>query len=456
MQQMPGIDLLAVADRFKNSYDASRQRGLQEQDRLQKLQIGQQAATGDFKGAASEAFKLGDLGTGTGMLQFQQGQDQAAAKTKADQQTRLAGALFAADTPEKWARVIQYAKGQGIPVDPQEENFANRDAFLGQIEGIAGQQSQANSDRTFNQTQTNENRTYNLDVQKFNASQKPKPAEPFTLGEGQIRYDANGNKIASGGPKTENAPPGFRWGPPDETGNPTLVPIQGGKEDLTNLIDPSTIEAMANNKIKPPSPGRNPGQRAMIMKEILKVNPKYDETKYEARQKQADNFAAGPLGATTRSLGVGVAHLEVLQGLGEALQNGDVQMVNAAKQEWAKQFGGAAPVSFDAAKAIVADEIAKGVIGGQNAQSDREALAASVQRASSPEQLKGVVTTFEQLMGGQLGGLRQQYQSVNPGATDFDERFLAPETSRILSQFSGGGDQGAPDPALENALKQYQ
>ena len=181
------------------------------------------------------------------------------------------------------------------------------------------------------------------------------------------------------------------------------------------------------------------------MHDVLAVNHKLDETKFESRQKQGEAFASGPLGKTTLSLGVGVAHLEVLQSLGDALQNGDVQAINSIKQEWARQFGGDAPPDFEAAKAIVADEIAKGVIGGQSAQSDRDTLAQSVRTASSPSQLRGVIQTFEQLMAGQLGGIRQQYESINPGANDFNERFLAPETIKVLDRFTGAAAAKAAD-----------
>jgi hypothetical protein len=56
-----------------------------------------------------------------------------------------------------------------------------------------------------------------------------KPGDGYTLGEGQVRFDANGNKIASGPPKSDadfNKPPtGYRW---TESG---LEAIPGGPAD---------------------------------------------------------------------------------------------------------------------------------------------------------------------------------------------------------------------------------
>lgn len=431
MQPGIGSDLFEIYKTYKTSKADAEQKN-------RMLEIGGLAGSGDYQGAAAKALGYGDLQTGNSLLQLAQGQK----KFDTEDRQQVAGALSAADTPQKWAATIAYLKQSGHKVTPEEENFTNRDAILGQAIGADGQLRQKNADRSFNAEQDYHNQSLGIDRQRLDISQQE-------LALKKKESDQNGGM---GDP-----PANYIWGPKTANGEPTLKPIQGGSAAPLDFNDPSTksyIELIANNKGKPPSAGRNPQVRADIIKAVLQVNPKWDETKFEARQKQADSFAAGPLGSTARSLGVGVAHLDVLQGLGDALQNGDVQMINAAKQEWSRQFGGEAPVDFEAAKSIVADEIAKGVIGGQNAQSDREALAASVRSSSSPQQLKGVITTFQQLMGGQLGGLRQQYQSVNPGANDFDERFLTPETARILEQFSGAG--GSNDPALEDALSKYQ
>ena len=146
-----------------------------------------------------------------------------------------------------------------------------------------------------------------------------------------------------------------------------------------------------------------------------------------------------------------MAHLGVLKQLGDALQTGDVQAINSAKQAWQQQFGGAAPTDYNLAKSIVADEVAKSVIGGQNAQSDRETLASNLKAANSPDQMAGVIKTAQQLMGGQLSGIRQQYVSQNSdymtkdaAAKEFNDRFLSPETAQALDQFSGKSTPTTP------------
>jgi len=56
--------------------------------------------------------------------------------------------------------------------------------------------------------------------------QKPQGGDGFTLGEGQIRYDASGNPIAQGPTAQPEMQPGMMLGPDGKT----HVPVPGGKE----------------------------------------------------------------------------------------------------------------------------------------------------------------------------------------------------------------------------------
>jgi hypothetical protein len=101
-------------------------------------------------------------------------------------------------------------------------------------------------------------------------------------------------------------------------------------------------------------------------------------------------------------------------------------------QIFAEQTGKAAPTNFDAVKEILADEVVKGVIGGTGALEDRRAAAEKIKRASSPQQLNGVLNSWTELLGGQLKGLERQYE----GATkrkDFKERFVTPRALEAIS-----------------------
>jgi hypothetical protein len=155
------------------------------------------------------------------------------------------------------------------------------------------------------------------------------------------------------------------------------------------------------------------------------------------------DFSVGKNGNTVRSLNVAVSHLDTLERLGTELGNGNMQMVNKIGNEFAKQTGKTAPTNFDAAKQIVADEVVKAVVGAGGALADREEAARTINAAQSPKQLTDAIKTYKELMGGQLKGLKNQYEQ-STGRKDF-ERLLNPETVGELNS-------GNPHPDDINAL----
>ena len=132
-------------------------------------------------------------------------------------------------------------------------------------------------------------------------------------------------------------------------------------------------------------------------------------------------FNTGVEGRSVRSFNTAIDHLDTMGKLADALQNNDIKAFNAVSQAFASQTGSAAPTNFDAAKAIVGGEVAKALTGANMALKDREEIRDSLKRANSPAQLKGVVRTLQELMGGQLSSLHTQYESSTK-RKDFDTK----------------------------------
>lgn len=163
---------------------------------------------------------------------------------------------------------------------------------------------------------------------------------------------------------------------------------------------------------------------------------------YKAQSAALRSFGNGKQADTVRSFNVAYAHVDTLKELAKALQNGDVQAINAAKQRYEQEFGSAAPTNFDAVKSILSDEVNKAAVGGAGALGDREQIRASIMRASSPEQIDGAASVYKALIVGQMQGMKKQYEEAT-GRKDF-ERFLLPEVEEDLkaktsSEINSGG-----------------
>lgn len=211
-------------------------------------------------------------------------------------------------------------------------------------------------------------------------------------------------------------------------------------------------QAIANYQLPAPSTlGRTGYQGALnteLMNKVLELNPSYDATLYGGKQSAARveatidpmtvrrteiAFSAGVEARSVRSLNVAVDHLSVLEKLSTALKNGDINVINKYKNYLQTEIGAAAPTNFNAAKQIIGQEIVKAVVNNGGGVTERQEAARYVSDAKSPDQLIGLVRTYERLMAGQLHGLQQQYEGGG-GRKDFNAAFLRPETRETLER----------------------
>jgi hypothetical protein len=209
----------------------------------------------------------------------------------------------------------------------------------------------------------------------------------------------------------------------------------------TGSGDPAAIDTVAKGIADgslPPLTGnslRTPGG-LRTMARVLELNPDYDSKTYGTQAKALKDFSTGKQGNTVRSLNVAMSHLDVLNQAGLALKNGNSTDFNRLAQNLAERTGSPAPTNFNEAKKIVSDEVVKAVVGAGGGVSDREEAAKAFNDANSPAQLAGAIATAKKLLGGQLQGLKKQYETTT-GRKDFDKQFLSDE-ARTLEGPAGG------------------
>lgn len=188
---------------------------------------------------------------------------------------------------------------------------------------------------------------------------------------------------------------------------------------------------------------------AMAMQKFMQEHPNATAedisqfgASYGEKAKAARDFGTGALGNSIRSINTAVQHLETAKQAGDALGNNDVQALNKLKNSWAQQFGSPLPTNFDAIRQIVGQEVVKAIVAGGGGVSERQQAQEILSRANSPKQLAGAIDQIQKLMVGQLNSLRQQYQRT-VGLDDFDQRFLMPETGKVMGS-AGYEAQSAP------------
>jgi hypothetical protein len=149
-----------------------------------------------------------------------------------------------------------------------------------------------------------------------------------------------------------------------------------------------------------------------VMARVMQINPQYDATTYGAKVAAAKAFTSGKEAQLLRSIGTANKHLTMLDGLVDSLDNGDIQAFNRGAQFFKEQTGQTAPTNFDAVKDIVGQEVVKSIVAGGGSMQERSDAAASISKAKSPQQLKGVIANYRTVMGAQRESLLQQRRAA--------------------------------------------
>jgi hypothetical protein len=204
----------------------------------------------------------------------------------------------------------------------------------------------------------------------------------------------------------------------------TVDPKTGRREGYLQSLDPGVrdyIKKVADYEIDPRTTSVKGGMREKLMSAVAKYDPAYNQNEFGTRAKAMKDFSTGTQGNIIRSFDVAIDHLDTLQKAATAMQNGDTRLINSIRNKWREETGSDLPTNFQSLVPLVSGEIAKAVIGSNNALSDREELRNLLKAANSPGQISGTIQSYKALMSGQLKGLKKQYEQTT-GKKDFDSR----------------------------------
>jgi hypothetical protein len=171
-------------------------------------------------------------------------------------------------------------------------------------------------------------------------------------------------------------------------------------------------------------------------------------------------MTSGKGGQTITAYNTANDHLDLLGKAMDALDNGDVQALNQLNNSFKQQFGQAAPTNVNAVKAMLAGELANvaKVTGATDPeiQEQRE----NINRAASPEQIKGFIDTNHELMDQKAYEMYQQYQqgmqgkpAFSTGLTGRGPQNVAPEGGLVKLKAPDGTVQDVPAGQAEHFIK---
>jgi Transglycosylase SLT domain len=195
-----------------------------------------------------------------------------------------------------------------------------------------------------------------------------------------------------------------------------------------------TAAKIASYDIKRPS-STSPGS-ASIMRDVLKINPDYSESKFDAAKKTREDFAVvrpNSGGGQLQSVNRAIPHLAQYEEAVTALNNGRMPFVNSILQQYGYNVGDDRVAAAQAIQGLVSTEVQKAVAGGLGGVEERSDLKNQLGTNLNPQQLARVIKEYQNLMVEQARGLKQTWTSNGLPAKEFDNK-LVPKTRAVFDR----------------------
>jgi hypothetical protein len=221
-----------------------------------------------------------------------------------------------------------------------------------------------------------------------------------------------------------------------KTGKMPALGMGGGQARMAII---SRAAQLAQQESQQPGSTTNPGYDAALA----------NGQDFTAGQRTLSGFAGGPLGNQVRSINNVTGHLQLMENLFGALQNGDVQGLNKLGAAWKKAFGTEAPTDIQTAASFIGPELTKilSANGSTGTAEERQEFAnTAANLGNSPEQTTGAITTLKNMLGRQLTDMALQYHGAT-GRSDFARRYVAPDVAQYLEVNPGGSAPASPGAA---------
>lgn len=230
------------------------------------------------------------------------------------------------------------------------------------------------------------------------------------------------------------------------------TPLNPGLEAIAKGIAKGDQEMLVSARSMPKFADIN--ARAAFIRDSAGQGDLLGKSQVQARASSLKDFeTGGKSGQTISALNTMTEHLNTAARLSQALQNGDVQLVNKIRQEFQKQTGSPAPTDFGTLKQFLAGEVAKVATGGHLTEGEIKNAADRLNAAQSPAQLAGVLSTMQEVAGGKLVALNQDYKRIK-GKTLAEDGRLTPATEKAFKTAQQHIEGGTTRTVTNAQLKQ--
>jgi hypothetical protein len=182
------------------------------------------------------------------------------------------------------------------------------------------------------------------------------------------------------------------------------------------------------------------GAPSPIMRKVMAINPDYDAKNWQIQGSQLKNFTSGKVADQLRATNTALSHVGLLNDAIDALNNGDLRVLNALGNRLGLETGATPAAVFQTIVGKVGPELAQAY--GEATGGERKVEKGNFDSSLPPQTLRANVAVTAQLLKGKIDSTKFQWQST-PGFEKKPLPMISPEAQGVLDRLGGGGQAPA-------------
>jgi hypothetical protein len=181
---------------------------------------------------------------------------------------------------------------------------------------------------------------------------------------------------------------------------------------------------------------RNPKAYADLMAAVSAYDPTYDQTQYGVKSALRKSFTSGADAKNIQSLNMVAHHLDLLDKANEALNSGNVQLLNQIANAYNVKVAGKSPaVVFNAVKNAVAGELGTTFKGSSATDPEIASIGSTIDSSLAKSINRDVIRADVGLIEGRLKALEFKYEQGMGRPADF--HIISPDAEGIFNRLGG-------------------
>lgn len=191
-------------------------------------------------------------------------------------------------------------------------------------------------------------------------------------------------------------------------------------------------------------------QRAKLAQLIESRHPDFNMQNYATQLGVMKDFTSGKTSQNITALNTSIGHLDQLYQAANALNNGNIQVLNHVANSLGVQIGESPIATYTAVHNAVSGEVSKTFKGASATDQELQAMDRTFSPSQSPKAAKAALDATIHLFASRLDALNNQFKNgTGKNASDRGIMLISPESAAVLQRhgFNFGGPEASATPA---------